>query len=195
MYIDNFQCKHIVLGCCHDTGYVPFLEQFAANDSICERITLLQGGTIERGIATLGFKRTLRLGTVFGSDEANDFVVATPPYLPTTPSSLVSKPPYINPEIDSERLGPVLRNEEGQRIDKKLFVTDASVKAVRSGRLCHWFYLRGECTGCPRLHTLPPLDLKTYNAVWFISRQALCNKIRKGKDCDDPKCIYGHREY
>lgn len=44
------QCKHVVLGVSHDSGYVPFLERFAADKSISNRITLLEGYQVSPGI-------------------------------------------------------------------------------------------------------------------------------------------------
>ena len=188
LFIGNWQCKHIVLGCCQDTDFGPFLAQFAADDPIHERITLLQGGSMERRIAKLGFKRTLRLDTLFGCSNEADSVAAPLPNIPSTKSS------SGDPIIDSERLGPVLRNEQGQRIDRKLDVAETLVSALRNARLCQRLYLRGRCTGCPHVHTFPPLNAKSYDALWFIARQNLCHKIRKGEDCNDAKCFYGHRD-
>lgn len=101
----------------------------------------------------------------------------------------------MNPAPLSDRLGPVLFNEAGKRVDKKLKVNVEStyLEALRQNKFCHWYYLRGECDGkCRKNHVPPPLDASSFDHLWYVSRGGLCHKIRKGKDCDDAKCVYGH---
>lgn len=59
----------MILGCSHDSGYAPFLEKYAADDSIRERVTLLKGQRIDSRIAALGFKNVLKLDSVFASQK------------------------------------------------------------------------------------------------------------------------------
>lgn len=35
---------------------------------------------------------------------------------------------------------------------------------------------------------------ESFDCLWFLVRHGLCFKVRRGKDCDDSKCIYGHEE-
>ena len=113
-------------------------------------------------------------------------------FRPSTTS--ISGPPFSNPAIRSERLGPVMRDERGRRIDKPLDIDQNApyVQALRNGNLCMWYYLRGECSGCERVHKVKPLKPREYDCLWSVARQAPCFKVLKGKDCDDAKCIYGH---
>lgn len=113
---------------------------------------------------------------------------------PTTTS--VPSPPFSDPTINSERLGPVIRDESGQRVDKPLDVDPSGVyvQVLRNTNLCMWYYLRGECSGCERVHDVKPLNPHGYDCLWFVARQGMCFKVRNGKDCDDAKCIYGHRQ-
>ncbi len=76
----------------------------------------------------------------------------------------------------TERLGPVFRDETGKWVAK----------------LLGWYYLRGTCDGCDRNHVPTPLKAREFDCLWFLTRHGLCFKIRMGKDCDDPKCVYGH---
>lgn len=101
----------------------------------------------------------------------------------------------INPAAKPERLGPVLRNDHGRRIDKQLDVDihAPEFQALRKSNRCNWYYLRGECSGCERRHDLEPLTDQEYDWLWFSARQALCYKVKGSRDCDDAKCIYGHR--
>ena len=193
-FIGNGQCKHVILGCCHDTGYAPFLEQFAADKVNRGRITLLEGSKIEPRIAALGFEHIVRFETVFIGPQALHAKVSVPQS--TAPLLGASPPPMHNDlwiQRMSKRLGPVQRDSEGKRVDKKLDVDSSLIYAMRGGNLCAWYYLRGECKGCPRVHTVPPLDSKMYDALWAISRGNFCHKARKDKNCDDDRCVYGHQ--
>jgi hypothetical protein len=210
-YIGNAQCKHVILGCSHDGGYAPFLEKFAADDDTRERITLLKGGPIHPQIAALGFTRTLTLKTLFGSQDINKPVAApfpivasaptvnpqvgsSDPSISSFPKSPGSRLMYANPAIDASRLGPVIRNDGGLRVDKPLKIDPSSpyFQVLRKANLCHWYYLRGGCTGCSKNHFVGPLSPREYDCLWYLARNGLCYRAQRGKDCDDPKCIYGH---
>lgn len=187
-YLGNSQCRHIILGCCHDSGYAPALGEFAAEQSSRDRITLLRGGTIHPRIQALGFTKAFQLESVFASPEGT---------IPSLSDKVTLGSPsrrFWNPSIDTDRLGPVQRNENGQRMDKILNVSSDSqgVIALRKAKLCYFYYLRGECFGCSRNHSAPPLNIAQYDGLWFLARQGVCFKTRKGLDCDDPKCIYSH---
>ena len=214
-YIGNGQCRHVILGCSHDGGYAPSLERFAADDSTRERITLLKGGPIHPQIASLGFTRTLKLETVFGSEDINKAIAIPNPTAASTssaPRPIVLLPSkvsassstessnsgakHLNPTVNADRLGPVLRNASGQRIDRHLTVDPITpyLQVLRKANLCSWYYLRGECNGCSRNHFVGPLTPHEYDCLWYLTRFGLCFQVRKGKDCDDPKCIYGHHK-
>lgn len=186
-YIGNSQCRHIILGCCHDSGYAPALGEFAAEPSSRDRITLLKGSSIHPRIQDLGFTKTLQLESVFALPEG------TIPSLPDKPTPPPPSRRFWNPLITPDMLGPVLRNKNGQRVDKVLNVSSDSqhVKSFRRAKLCYYYYLRGECSGCGRNHRAPQLKPAEYEALWFLARQGFCVK---GGDCDDPKCIYSHKQ-
>lgn len=118
----------------------------------------------------------------------------TPSILPNHP--LKAATGFSNTAALSDRLGPVIRNGKGKRIDKILDVdiTSPYLGVIRQHRLCAWFYLRGRCDGCDRNHRVPPLNARESDYLWYITRQGLCHNSRKGKDCDDPKCLYGHEK-
>jgi hypothetical protein len=187
-YIESLQCNHIVLGCCHDSGYAPFLGQFVADNSASERITLLEGSPFPPSIKALGFKRTTRFQTVFTG--------AWAPCLNRILSSS-SSPPTLPPvfsikAVQSERLGPVEVNSIGLRYDRPLQVGQALVERLKKANLCQWLFLRGECVGCGRNHGYCPLTDAEFDALWFLARQNRCFKDRRGDSCSNSKCIYGH---
>ena len=202
-FIGIWQCKHIVLGACHDSGYASFLGKFAGNVSIRDRITLLHNGDIHPRIAELGFTETLQLVSVFSPHKvpAVPKVVARArvPPSPIPSSASITTPSvqdHVNPAALTDRLSPVFRNDTGKRVDKLLAVDPSTpyLNFLRQANLCAWYYLRGKCDGCDRNHANPPLRAREFDCLWFFARHGLCFKVRKGKDCDDPKCIYGHEE-
>lgn len=189
-YVDSSQCKHIVLGCCHDSGYAPFLGQFVADNSASERITLLEGSPFPPPIKALGFKRITRFQTVFtcqGRHSPPNGTSSSPPSSPSTPTRF-----YVNNAVQWDRLGPVVVNSAGLRYDRPLLVDKALVERLKKANLCHWLFLRGECVGCARNHVHHLLTDAEFDALWSLARQGRCFKDRKGGNCSDPKCIYGH---
>ena len=71
-------------------------------------------------------------------------------------------------------------------------VSSSCINVLRKSNLCQWYYLRGSCEGCDRNHFPPPLKAKEFDYLWYLARNGLCFKVRKGKECEDPKCVYGH---
>ena len=183
------QCQHIVLGCCQDSGYVAFLEQYAADESVWKKVSLLEGSIVNPAMFALRFENVLRLDSIFAQQQAEQSPVAAKRVTGQ------SGPIHKNDAIDPNRLGRVLWNEKGERVDKTLNIDPDSglLKALRGANLCSWYYLRGECRGCDRNHNHPPLTPREYEHLWYITRQNKCHKIKKGKACEDLKCVYGHQ--
>lgn len=118
---------------------------------------------------------------------------------PISPSASVAASlvkDVVNPAALTDRLGPVLRNDSGKRVDRLLVVdpNTSYMNFLRQANLCAWYYLRGKCDGCDRNHVPSPLKAREFDCLWYLARHGLCFKVRKGKDCFDPKCIYGHEE-
>ncbi len=184
----------MLLGVSHDSGYVPFLERFVADDAVQHRVTLLDGYQVSAAIRNLGFKKTVSFPSVFApaltptTQNGNHQVQSPTP----APANRATKRQYRSSAVDPSKLGPVMKNEQGQRIDKPLEVNDGIVQAIQTKNLCMWLFLKGYCAGCERNHAHPPLSKPEYNALWFVARRGKCYQHRKGKDCNDPSCIYGH---
>jgi hypothetical protein len=183
MYFPNPQCQHIILGCYHDQGYVPFLRRFDKGPSWSEKITLLQAGPLTRGMGSLGFKKTDLFNSLFSSESSS--------FTPRSPTLI--KP---LPVVKSERLGPIIRDNKGNRIDRILSVSPKVLEQIKKLNLCGWHYLREDCVaqGCKRSHAYPrPLSPEEYDAVWLLTRTGgMCYNISKKKDCSDDRCIYRH---
>ncbi|KAL8626934.1 hypothetical protein Q9189_007377 [Teloschistes chrysophthalmus] len=145
-HIASPQCKHVLLGVSHDAGYVPFLGGYAGDPSFRDRITLLHGHQISPAIQKLGFSRSVKFTSVFAP--APSVVTAAPqPRVPptqpqaataTTPkqSNRAPKGPFISPNVDSTKLGPVLTNSDGHRIDRPLSVDPSLQQAMAKKNLC-----------------------------------------------------------
>lgn len=220
-FVESFQCKHLVVACGHDTGYAPFLGQLIGDKQVAERITLLEGSPFPKVIRDLGFKKT-QFRSVF-----NDF---NPPAmsagldgpvwgrgLPSTlMTSSVGRPinprpgmfgrsgtspnPYLNPKAQIVRLGPVIKDKDGHRIDKPLSVDKVVVERMKKESLCYYLFLRGECViqDCRRNHVHQPLSNEEFDGLWCLARQSRCYTNRKSNrdarnDCSDARCVYGHR--
>ncbi|KAL6699115.1 hypothetical protein J3F84DRAFT_243156 [Trichoderma pleuroticola] len=212
-FVESPQCKHLVVACGHDTGYAPFLGQFIGDKEVAERITLLEGSPFPAVIKNLGLKKT-RFTSMFnevvqpvvpsgpaGSAWSNVATTNRPTNSEPGPSSAPVAPlrGYQNPKAQSDRLGPVLKDNRGRRFDRTLQVNDAIVERLKKGSLCYYFFLRGECllSSCRSNHAHRPLTNEEFDALWWMARQHVCFKNRKvdrtGSDCSDVRCIYGHK--
>ncbi|KAL8946065.1 MAG: hypothetical protein Q9222_007490 [Ikaeria aurantiellina] len=194
-YITNMQCKHVFLGVSHDSGYVPFLESFAADELLQDRVTLLHGCQVHYAIQNVGFKRQIHFDSVFGSGMASQSESESQRKSSTAggKENPARRGPYTAPSVDSSQLGPVIKDGTGRRVDKPLDVDQALVQTILKSNLCAWLFLKGFCKGCERNHAHMPLNAKEYNALWFIARQGQCYAYRKSGRCDDATCVYGHK--
>ncbi|KAI4186106.1 MAG: hypothetical protein L6R41_003678 [Letrouitia leprolyta] len=187
------QCKHIVLGVSHDSGYAPFLERFAADTTISDHITLLEGYQVSAGIRHLGFKHVVEFPTVFAqAPSSTSHHISTQPQNPLKEVNGAAKGPFRSTVEDPKRLGPVLKTGEGRRLDMPLAVDKSLVQAMQKKGLCYWLFLKGHCDGCKRNHFHPTLSGEEQDALWVVARQGTCFTHQKGKMCEDPTCIYGH---
>src|SRR5437763_14241965 len=133
-FVESPQCKHIVLGCCHDSGSAAFLGQFVSDKSILERITLLEGNPVRPSIRGLGFKTATQFLSLFafrGSPNGNS---TSPPGVP--------KYSYSVPPGQFERLGPISVGNKGRRADRPLSAQPEVVERMKRFNLCHWLFLR-----------------------------------------------------
>lgn len=184
---------HVVVGISHDAGYAPFLQRFAADKSVWNRITLLEGPDVNPTMQSLGFTRHLKLPTVFTQGPApttpNSSAKrqATPFTTSPLPDNKSDQGPYEAPGIYLN--GPILRDSAGFRIDKLLNVRPGLTDVIKGKKLCPKYYLRGFCKGCTRDHSHPLLNSYEYDALWALTRQGSCLLA----NCDDATCMLGHK--
>ena len=97
-----------------------------------------------------------------------------------------------------EPVDTIKRNKHGQRIDEVLEYDRAEVQRLKKLKPCNQHYLNpngcchynaGKADKCPHAHnfTFSPTDLKNLRVV---AHETPC---KKGHECDDRLCIYGHR--
>lgn len=176
-FLHNTQCLHLILGVIHDTGYKPFLNEYAAEPSIQSRVTLLEGDNLNKSMRNLGFSRPLlkwdnvfarsgaaphhhRHSPAHNAASANNRVVvvgghderpvSAPPHHAAThkPRDDANPPRFVNSQCRCHRLRPA-RDAKGERVDRSLAVdpSEPYLDALRENNLCGWYYLRGECRG------------------------------------------------
>jgi hypothetical protein len=186
-HVYSWQCKHVLLGCSYDTGYIPFLGQFAADGRLSSRITLIEGALPLLKVKASGFQ-TVRFDQVFLAQQhvGRGEVGCIPHSPPISPYHKASSFPL-------DRFGPVVRDPKGKRIDKQLSVKPALVTQFGSANLCYWLFLRGECRGsCSRVHQYRSLAPEEWDALWLQARRGRCYKAQKNEFCDDSRCVYSH---
>ena len=109
----------------------------------------------------------------------------------STPAHVASPPPTPKPAT-SKTANEIPRNRYGQRVDPYMEYDKNEVKRVQKIHMCNVHYLRHDCPygdDCTHDHFYSPNknELKTLK---YVGRMTPC---RFGTDCDDTKCIYGHR--
>ncbi|KXL41833.1 hypothetical protein M433DRAFT_146227 [Acidomyces richmondensis BFW] len=105
---------------------------------------------------------------------------------PRTPSVLDNKPKEVQ------------RNVRGKRIDEVLTYDYNEVHRIKKLKVCNQHYLgvngcchfnAGKLEKCPHRHDIKLNKAELY-CLRVVSRETPC---KKGMECDDIHCIYGHR--
>ncbi|KFY25675.1 hypothetical protein V491_01649 [Pseudogymnoascus sp. VKM F-3775] len=66
--IRNHNCKQILLGVSHDSGYAPFLDEILRDESTTRRVSIIEGTPIVRELAATG-TRVLNFDHIFRNDK------------------------------------------------------------------------------------------------------------------------------
>ena len=173
-YVNDTHCKHILIGCCHDNGYVPSLNHLKSSD-IFPKIALIEHRRPGAGYRDLPFKVVSLDGVFEGADL-------------TSKSIKRSRSPSLAPSIS--RIQPtaneyfkVRLNRHGQRIDIPLpHVNSGDLRAVRQRqkshlpRPCdiHYILGPGSCTGKCRFSHDGYIDSTEIMALAFQARDRPC---------------------
>ena len=161
-----------------------------------------------RGLQTVS--ANLPIGSPLGRVPSNDTSHSVTPNLtwasmtaaPFVPlaagfPSVGKTPPARSPDSSTpvlESVPGIDRNRLGQRVDKlDLTIPNEDIKRIKKLKLCNVFFLQGSlaCTNlkCNHDHEyqLTRNDKKTLE---MVARMTPCYYKT---ECDDPRCIYGHR--
>ncbi|KAH7316952.1 hypothetical protein B0I35DRAFT_434294 [Stachybotrys elegans] len=197
LLVYNRQCVHILLGCCHDAGYAPFLGQFVGDGDLRSRITFLGGPDMPAAMKKLELP-VVTFGKLFAVSGYGPGDGA-----PKGPSRMASARPlplpgnkFKFPEFQqAKRLEDVQWGVFG-RIDKWLKLSEGLKKWAQGSGLCPALYLKGECLSgdCKRSHKHKALTDDQFDALWFFIRGTVCKARMKDGKCEDKRCIYGHRD-
>jgi hypothetical protein len=107
-------------------------------------------------------------------------------HAPTTVAQQLASPPT------TPQQAVVPRNKYGQRVDK-LFIHDNAEKSrIAKIKMCNVHFLRKDCPyglDCTHTHTYKPSN----NELEILRAIARSTPCKFGTECDDLKCIYGHR--
>ena len=172
LFVNDFQCKHIIVGACQDAGYAPYLSKFASDAAIRDKVSLVEGGTMHASFKVLGFPREpFKLENVFAPAKE----VVTGMSMPSSSAgqqATASSREHVEERQDmlvnmeakafADRLKPI-RASDRKRVDKVLDVDPASsyLKALRKANLCGYYYLRGQCDG--RCQKVPPCETAQFS--------------------------------
>ncbi|KAI4151036.1 MAG: hypothetical protein LQ341_000985 [Variospora aurantia] len=110
----------------------------------------------------------------------------------TAAAQLVSPPatptPAVSQSISSK---DIPRNRYGQRVDPPVVYDKEVVNRVRNLKLCNVHFLRKDCQYDPCTHDhCYKITKNELTSLRSIARNVPCYF---GNECDDPKCIYGHK--
>lgn len=107
----------------------------------------------------------------------------------TPPTQTASPPP--TPQMSANVIKQVLRNRYGQRIDPIVSYDPNEVKRIKKLKMCNVHFLRDDCPyePCTHDHYYKP-NKNEIATLKYVSRMTPC---KFGSECDDLKCIYGHR--
>lgn len=169
---------------------------------MADRMTLIAGHSFLPGMRRLGLSST-RFDLVFQEKPA---VGANPSYAATVASGTNEGPKFprkdsngvFHLEVPPHRLGPIVFDAAGSRVDRCLKVDKAVANRIAKGGLCYWLYLRGRCEMVSHNnHGHRALTDAEYDALLEQARKGRCWKTTKaeqgkGQGCVDALCFYGH---
>lgn len=207
LFINNIQCKHIMLGVAHDNGYVPTLDPYKNHPTVGSQISLLKPGRLGREFYGLPFE-VVQFDSIFRTvDLPND----RPPHKlqqqlvhlhksPLQPAASPSVPPTANNGLTTRcpiYPGPVLLNKDGERVDEYLGTPSEFAETVlkslisNGNRLCNIHHLQQKCNAgpkCPYSHE-PTLEGEELVAFALKARLTPCHA---GSKCRSRMCVLGH---
>ncbi|KAH8819215.1 C-x8-C-x5-C-x3-H type zinc finger protein-like protein [Xylogone sp. PMI_703] len=207
----NYNCKQILLGISHDSGYAPFIDDMARQEDHCP-VTIIEGIPTVRELTATGLPVVNVAKNLFRSEKLTDRASSITGPASSTWAGVSSIPtPTLNkPAVISVRSSPtpakatpvkatpnVVPNwNPGPRgLDPPININAAiaalpELKKKTPNKLCNLWYLRNECKNfnCQFDHDYKPTD-EELEALAYLNR---CHPCSNGQDCLLDTCIYGH---
>ncbi|KAK4224967.1 hypothetical protein QBC38DRAFT_484111 [Podospora fimiseda] len=130
-HLKNPNCKQIILGISHDSGYAPFLDELFQDDAVKVRITVLEGFPTVRELAATNVHVLNLNDELFRAEKLVDKIEQAS--APITPVS-ESKPaiPIFKPAVTLPEPKSPVTNKRPPVIDVKTIVKSDSVSSVNS---------------------------------------------------------------
>ncbi|KAL2682340.1 hypothetical protein Neosp_006790 [[Neocosmospora] mangrovei] len=128
-FVGNPTCRHVIFGACHDNSYVRLLEDYANDDSVVERVTLLHGFAVGREFRQLGFKSMTMDGVFREGPVQTERPQMRQPQPTSQPAPVSTTPTWatavgskngLRPQESDGAKSAVRVNTAGQRIDESL---------------------------------------------------------------------------
>jgi len=112
---------------------------------------------------------------------------------PPLPNAMVALPPAATAVrvAKAATKPPISRNRLGQRIDPPIKHNKEMHDRVKRLKLCNVHYLSDDCpygSACCHVHNYKP-SAQELAMLRLVARMAPC---KRGSECDDAKCIFGH---
>jgi len=209
LHLDDVHCQQILFGGTADSGYARLLGPFLENETICGRITLLEGPPFARELADIKEKFRTVPFDLFRNQKLSNVkrrvsFQLTPPATPSTDYATAAARASASPSTSIAMLSAppaaqsspvVLRNSRGQRVDSILSYSKEDYISLKGRRLCNNFHLLGRCRfldsfgKCQHEHG-ERLNPKQLLALRIVARQSPC---QWGLNCVDVDCFAGHR--
>jgi hypothetical protein len=205
LFVKDTHCKQLILGCCHDNGYVVILDPYKHSTGPVSRITLLQGPRPGREYFKLPFE-TLKLHNLFREAPLPDNGIQQVkpdnshtkiPWRPTrghdsAGNGCVDKPTTFDHPVYPRS---IYLNEDNERVDDPFPEPDADdwakfYRRIKQQRICNDYTFRGHCANkqCPFAH-LPDLPL---GEVRVLANRARLTPCHLGSACRSHGCVNGH---
>lgn len=207
LFIKDIHCKQLIIGCCHDNGYLTALDPHKYDPVATERISLLMGRYTAEGYIGLPFA-TFRIDEIFGSANAATGPAAqqlnpdgdsahSPRKGVQSRQTSTTTVSVAQPTTFSRALYPmnIYINKDDERVDEslpepKLEDWERYNERLTQAKICNDYTLQGFCDKKPCTFAHVP-DLP-WGEVHAQAKRARLGACAAGSRCRSFQCMYGH---
>ncbi|CAJ2499958.1 Uu.00g028110.m01.CDS01 [Anthostomella pinea] len=195
----NVQCKHVIVGPCHDKGYMVELKPYQLDEAAAAKLTLLETTPVPFEFQELGFK-IVAFPEVFRSEPLPagkaplggiSNLRTLSPNAPTqspTPADLPNTPPgwsAVSISLHNERVDEPLQRYDG------IYDQRFSDRMRKEGRKpCNRYHLHNKCDNpsCAYYHG----ERLCSGELLVLQHKAHGTMCFKQQWCKDVNCLLGH---